>query len=129
MATALMIAEGLARSNPTQGTAEGCFDTCWGAAQDLINALRREGIAGRKVLLRGWRGAVDLPAVGNHREWKAMGPARWTHWVVELEDGNFVDMTARQFDRALHHPQVDRLEDLWERWDKVDGRESPIQSI
>lgn len=117
------IAEEHAARNALQGTAAGCFDTCWGASHDLATALRRGDLTCHLAMLKGWRGADMLPAVGNHEEWRRMGRRQWTHWVVVVGP-LYIDVTARQFDPALGHPQFDTLKSLRERWDVIDGVET-----
>ena len=107
-----------ARRFPRLNTRSGSFGRCKFMSYELAIHLRRRGIKAQLVHLQGI--TAECPWMQTaHATWQAKKRAKWSHYVVVV-GGQFIDMTAKQFDTNLPCPWIGKRTELREHWTTVE---------
>jgi hypothetical protein len=88
--------EDFLRRQPRLANQHGADNQCRIATDELVEALRAQGVEASATWVRGHRTEPENPAP------RALASDR--HRLVLLPDGSFVDVTRRQFDPYAQHP-------------------------
>lgn len=101
------------RTRPNLASPEGALSQCRIATQDLVDALKAEGVSAAAVWVRGHRREPD--------DLSPLAMAADRHMLVRLPDGSFADVTRRQFAVEAPHPRYYTSEsELAFDWQEID---------